>query len=507
MNFKNFYQAAAARLKDAIISLWATGEADMQLYFSKILDEEGLMAEPVIQTAFPWEVADSTFEETTDIFDRAFIQALDHSENGEYRFPANRRPYKHQVESWQAMLNKHRSIAVTTGTGSGKTECFMLPVLYDIFKNHRNQAGVNAIFLYPLNALIGSQKKRVAAWCRSLGGINFAVYNGQTPDRAQSGDMQNALPELISRPQIRQRPPQILFTNPSMLEYMLVRNKDVPLLQNSQGTLRWILLDEAHTLTGSAAAEMALLIRRIVDAFGADLSKLRFAITSATVGSGEESTAQLIQFMSGLCGIPENQIAVIHGSRVLSPELSDMQPEVRQLRNQLLHKNAMPLSDISQILRLTPGEDALGELDVLCKQKAGGQSILPVRAHFFARGIGGVFTCTNPSCNKHAAIRPPLSAGTMTTIAGRICSCGWPLLELVACRSCGNQLIESEHRIDRSTGDERLQMIAAISQDPFAIERADDDDEDNIQQSGNKFYFAKRFDGVLYDPNSAPFSI
>ena len=72
-----------------------------------------------------------------------------------------------------------------------------------------------------------------------------------------------------------------------MLEYMLVRNADVPILEKSKGKLRWILLDEAHTLTGSKAAEMALLIRRVADAFGVDVNDLRFAITSATVGSGD----------------------------------------------------------------------------------------------------------------------------------------------------------------------------------------------------------------------------
>lgn len=506
MNFRNFYQTASTRLKDAIISLWASGEADMQGYFSRLLDEEGLMAEPVIQTAFPWEAAPVTFEETTNIFDREFIAALDKAQNREYRFPANRHPYKHQVESWKAMLEKRKSIAVITGTGSGKTECFMLPVLYDIYRNYHDQPGVNAIFLYPLNALIGSQKKRVAAWCKALGGINFAVYNGQTQENAQPRNQQAALPELISRAQIRRHPPQILFTNPSMLEYLLVRNKDVPLLQNSQGTLRWILLDEAHTLTGSSAAEMALLIRRVVDAFGADPAQLRFAITSATVGSGEESTAQLTQFMSGLCGIEESQITVIGGKRVLSPELPSMQPELRQLREQILQADALPLSAVHKTLRLAPNEDALGKLDVVCKEKNGTQSVLPVRGHFFARGIGGVFSCTNPACARHSAVRPLRAVGAMTTVAGRVCSCGWPLLELVACRSCGNQLIESEHCID-STGDEKLRMISAISQDPFAIERADEDDEERVPPPGDKFYCARYIEGVRYDPNSATFAI
>ena len=80
-------------------------------------------------------------------------------------------------------------------------------------------------------------------------------------------------------------------------------------------------MDEAHTLTGSSAAEMALLIRRIVDAFKVDVNQLRFAITSATVGNGEGTQSQLKLFMANLCGISEDKIKVISGQRVLSPNL------------------------------------------------------------------------------------------------------------------------------------------------------------------------------------------
>src|SRR5690606_34617828 len=148
------------------------------------------------------------------------------------------------------LLNNKKSIAVTTGTGSGKTECFMLPVLHDIYENCKEQQGINAIFLYPLNALIASQKKRMHAWCSALDGINYALLTGDTPNTSNRNDKERNRPQLISREQIRATPPQILFTNPTMLEYMLVRNADVPILEKSKGKLRWILLDEAHTLTG-----------------------------------------------------------------------------------------------------------------------------------------------------------------------------------------------------------------------------------------------------------------
>ncbi|HTD41261.1 MAG TPA: DEAD/DEAH box helicase, partial [Mucilaginibacter sp.] len=350
MNFKTFYHKAQNRLKDSVLSLWATGDAEMQHYFEAILHKEGLMAEPVFQTAFPWEPSNISFSETNGIFDEPFINALAAIKNEDYRFPKDRNPYKHQVESWDALLNKGKSIAVTTGTGSGKTECFMLPVLYDLYTNCRPGNGINALFLYPLNALIGSQKKRMDAWCKALNGLYYAVYNGNTPEDAKSEDKIDKLPELISRKQIRTLPPQILFTNPSMLEYILVRNKDVDLLKHSAGSLRWILLDEAHTLTGSSAAEMALLIRRVVDAFQVDIRQLRFAITSATVGGGEQNEKQLKSFMANLCGIPEENIQVISGNRVLSPELtathSENTAQVAQLRKDILNQPALTLSHI-----------------------------------------------------------------------------------------------------------------------------------------------------------------
>src|SRR5690606_26035359 len=191
----------------------------------------------------------------------------------------------------------------------------MLPVLQDIHEHPRNSHGVNAIFLYPLNALIASQQKRMHAWCEALGGIKYALLTGQTPDHVTSLEKKNrALPQLISRRQIRDIPPQVLFTNPTMLEYMLVRNADVPIIDQSHGKLRWILLDEAHTLTGSKAAEMALLIRRVLSAFGVQAKDVRFAITSATVGDSDSRKLQT--FMSRLCGIEPHQIQVIQGKRV-----------------------------------------------------------------------------------------------------------------------------------------------------------------------------------------------
>ena len=494
MNFKEFYNKTENRLTDAILSLWATGDKEMQDYFKFLLSQEPIMADAVFQNTFPWEQDQLNFGQTASVFNQEFVDALDKIKNKDFRFPKDRNPYKHQLKSWEMLLNKNKSIAVTTGTGSGKTECFMLPVIHDIHKNCKNQVGVNAIFLYPLNALIASQRKRMHAWCSAIDGVRYALLTGDTANKESSKEKRDkAFPELISREQIRKTPPQILFTNPTMLEYMLVRNADVPILEKSKGTLRWILLDEAHTLTGSKAAEMALLIRRVVAAFEVDIKDLRFAITSATVGNG--NTESLKKFMSDLCGISKDQIEVITGKRVKNqivdkdiPHLSKTlsQKNIKLIREKFLNKKGEKVlnqSEIGKYLNIPNKLDQIGAVDTLAELQVKGANILPVRGHFFTRGIGGVYACTNIDCDKHKDQKPNKALGTMYTIAGKKCSCGHPLLELVACRSCGNMMLEGE-REKGVKGTDKITQKATVGYEAFSIES--DESEEQTQEATNR---------------------
>lgn len=478
MNFKNFYTKAENRLTDSILSLWATGDKEMQDYFKSILVDEPIMADAVFQAMFPWEQSQTNFENTNSLYHPNFINSLDAIKNPEFQFPKDRFPYKHQIESWKTLLTENKSIAVTTGTGSGKTECFMLPVLQDIYENSRNQEGLNAIFLYPLNALIASQQKRMHAWCDALGGINYALLTGSTENREPSIEKKDkAKPQLISREQIRNSPPQILFTNPTMLEYMLVRNADVPIIEKSEGKLRWILLDEAHTLTGSKAAEMALLIRRVISAFKVDIKNVRFAITSATVGNG--NTDVLKKFMSNLCGISEDQIKVITGSRVNDlpdediPNISEVlnKNQIKNISNELLNSSGLTNTEIGQRLGLQNKEDQIGAMDILAEQNINGKNLLPVRGHFFTRGIGGVYVCTNANCTEPHIPRKAL--GRMTTIAETHCHCGFPMLELIACNSCGNMMMEGELK------DNKISQKASNGYEAFQIDEQNEEEITN----------------------------
>lgn len=495
MKFQEFYQKTENRLTDAILSLWATGDKEMQDYFKYLLTQEPIIAEAVFQNMFPWEEGNMNFGETTDVFKANFINNLDNIKDEDFRFPKERKPYKHQIESWQALLNQNKSIAVTTGTGSGKTECFMLPVLHDIYENCKNNEGVNAIFLYPLNALIASQKKRMHAWCSALDGVKYALLTGETATKESSKEKKNkALPELISRDQIRETPPQILFTNPTMLEYMLVRNADVPILEKSKGKLRWILLDEAHTLTGSKAAETALLIRRVISAFEVDVKNVRFAITSATVGNGNSDV--LKKFMADLCGINCNQIEIIKGRRInnyldnedilkISDKLT--RDKIILLRETFLKAAGLSQSEIGKLLNISEKNKQLESIDIISEQIINGKNLLPLRGHFFTRGIGGVYVCTNPKCDKHKGMKPQKALGTMYTVASKKCNCGHPLLELIACRSCGNMMLEGERSksIENGINKEKITQKASTGYEAFHIENEDGSVSEQIDIDAN----------------------
>ena len=223
-------------------------------------------------------------------------------------------PYEHQYQCWHTLLReksgdgKPMSIVVRTGTGSGKTECFMLPLVRDLL-DHPADGQVQAIFLYPLNALMEDQKARLE---KILEGTNltYAVYNGDLPEKmlpTNAHDYQKVLRKIDeikgierddqgniikckyhhavgTREELRKHPANILLTNPTMLEYILLRDKDQRLIQADKHSLRWIAIDETHTYTGAGAAEIAMLLRRVLMAYGVTTDTVRFATSSATIG-------------------------------------------------------------------------------------------------------------------------------------------------------------------------------------------------------------------------------
>lgn len=228
-----------------------------------------------------------------------------------------------------------RNIVVATGTGSGKTESFLYAILLDLYKQFlegKRSTGVRALILYPLNALANDQRERLGSICEKLKEkgsrfcFSFGQYVGSTPEDESDRyrDIESVLDnrfegELALRSEMRESPPDILLTNYSMLEYLLLRPDDSPLFDMGRA-LHWkyLVLDEAHQYRGAKGIEMALLLRRLKHRLRRGGRKDPFVCvaTSATlVGSSNESTA-VAEFASKLFGEEFSEQGVILASHV-----------------------------------------------------------------------------------------------------------------------------------------------------------------------------------------------
>jgi ATP-dependent helicase YprA (DUF1998 family) len=309
----------------------------------------GLLAEPVIEAAPDYTRSDETlaaFEGS--LLHPATIAALDGADDlrpDRYRFPRGQRPFTHQVEAWRLLTDPavNRSVLISSGTGSGKTECFLVPILDHLARSTQQAPliGVEAIILYPLNALIASQEERLRDWAAPFKGkIRFALYNGLLQNEVPA-DTARRRPETIGdRKTLRAEPPPILVTNVTMLEYMLLRREDAPILTRSQGRLRYIVLDEAHSYIGAQAAEIALLLRRVCIAFGVKPADIRFIATSATIG-GSDADAELKRFLADVSGTAAERVSVIRG-RQHWPALPPLRPNAEPLTDATLRTLASP---------------------------------------------------------------------------------------------------------------------------------------------------------------------
>lgn len=231
-------------------------------------------------------------------------------------FPAERPLYLHQEQAITQVIREQRNIVVATGTGSGKTECFLFPIL-DALLRERDAGtlgpGVRALLLYPMNALANDQLKRLRKFLAPFPEITFGRYVGETKERAQEAEehFRNNYPdeprlenELLSRERMREAPPHILLTNYAMLEYLLLRPKDCAFFDGEHsGHWRFLVLDEAHIYNGAMGIEMAMLLRRLKErVVRSEPDRLRCIATSATLGGGREDSVQVTRFATQLFG-------------------------------------------------------------------------------------------------------------------------------------------------------------------------------------------------------------
>ena len=494
MKFAKLYHDNHESVERALAAMWCgeSGNASQAEYARKLQEEIKNVfapddAQPVVQCMNSYEAVHSVSAEEA----KALVGGLWKSDK--YA------PYEHQYLCWKALLADKTadglpvSICVTTGTGSGKTECFMMPLVKDLLDN-RKQDQVQALFLYPLNALMEDQKQRLEELLEGTD-LTYTVFNGDLPEQEPAPDDHSVNAEhtrkrimqirgwdektkdyrfkhlLYTRDQVRKNPPNILLTNPTMLEYILLRAKDAVLTNPKLESLRWVAIDETHTYTGAGAAELAMLLRRVLLAFGVSANKTHFATSSATFGNGanpKKEEEQLQKFISGITGLRPDQVKVVGGKRI-GEDCIPANEDGKKWR-MLFDREYVALNEM-----ITDGktiEEKLALLDELCNRVPMKEGIpqLKAKVHYFYRvPNNGLYVRLTE--HENGAFK------LYTMNNAKEDEKNDPLLELSRCKHCGEYVALAQ--INNQPGDDfgKYKAVEREDSDMFDLEEEADDEQ------------------------------
>ena len=558
-----------------------------------LLDQPGLIYQVPYLESTPRYLSGEALSEMAGLPDAALEAYLAIAkEDGELPQLVYDPPYSHQSDALRGCLIEGRNLVIMTGTGSGKTESFLLPILGKLAGEAKRQPesfndlpAMRALVLYPMNALVNDQLGRLRglfgdprivelfkSW--SARPPRFARYTSRTPyagmrspskdgrklkaiddfyvdiereaksvdqderEKAQrllnelkehgkwpakpslsawlgskgsrwqdrrTGDFLRAITlpedsELITRHEVQIAPPDLLVTNYSMLEYMLIRPIERTIFD---ATGRWleanpderflVVLDEAHLYRGAGGAEVGLLIRRLRDRLGIGEDRLQIICATASFRKREYAP----EFGAQLSGLSSSSFVAITGTldlkedeafgtehdaeilssidlerfykanrdaerleavqelveyrgvskgdtaeRVLYGALFDYGP-MKLLINATM-KEALPLGELDNaIFPGAPKEAANAALTTLmalgsvAREEPHTPGLLPCRIHNFFRGLPGLWVCMDPDCSeREQEVEDPI-CGKMYGQPRESCSCGARVLELYTCRNCG----------------------------------------------------------------------
>ena len=308
----------AYEVKEAIYEFIQTSYRFKDLDVSKAFNEfirdkkHGLIKGPFISLKAPFVSAPEGFEIPLDIAPE---------------FP----PYRHQIEAFNQLTTKDghkpQNTLITTGTGSGKTECFLYPILDYCYKNI-GRKGIKVIILYPMNALATDQARRLAqaiyADNRLRGRVTAGLFIGKGQDKKEFRTAMEKDGIIECRETILANPPDILLTNFKMLDMGIMKAEFNNLWSyntKDPDILQFLVLDELHTYDGAQGTDVANLIRRLKLRLGKEKGTLCGVGTSATIGSGKESKELLCNYASEVYGEDFDTEHVIEEHRVPSAEL------------------------------------------------------------------------------------------------------------------------------------------------------------------------------------------
>ena len=580
---QQYYEAIRDRLKNYIKSDYLANSETLLLYANDLLGEfcseyTNIAREPYIETSASYKKVTDGIKNSSLIEQGVKNSLLKLIQEKLGIFPD---PFEHQVCALEHAL-AGRDLFVSTGTGSGKTECFLWPIIAKCFDEAKNrpmqfqQEAVRTLIIYPMNALVSDQ---LARFRKIIGGEHFrtiftedthatriphfGMYTGRTP---YSGDAKAAsskelamtfrknylvdvnadaitqrqelnsinglksiskypsrfgenglevfinnleqnihrpLPydaEFITRFEMQNCPPDILITNYSMLEYMLMRqreaniwNKTKEWLDSSTDNRLLIVLDEAHMYRGSAGGEIALLLERLFYRLGITKDRVQFILTTASMPQGEQEAIN--NFYFGLTGKDASGCEFLFGTKESVPDKIEIKTDIEALTsigteqvqdeaitnrirtfakavfkynipdnytqkqaqewlyenlpkyeafvtlNKLCRDGAKSYIEIKETLfgDSESGEKALDALLVVVSLAAkDGNILFPVRLHMFLRGLQGLYACSNPKCTcAHFSENEKLPLGKVISIPKDKCECGGKIYEIFNHIKCG----------------------------------------------------------------------
>ena len=250
------------------------------------------------------------------------------------------KPHKHQVDAFRRLTTQEghqpEPTLLTTGTGSGKTECFLYPVLDYVYQmnKYEQRQGVKVIIMYPMNALASDQAKRLAEAIYGTeeshpmrNKITAGLFIGEGTDKKDFPSKMGEHNIIENRDAIIDTVPDILLTNFKMLDYGLMQQRYMRLwkgnLGESEPMLRFIVLDELHTYDGAQGTDVANLIRRLKLKLNIPAGKLTPIGTSATIGNGNDSKQLLCSYASDVFGEEFTPDSIIEEHRLSVEEFME----------------------------------------------------------------------------------------------------------------------------------------------------------------------------------------
>jgi hypothetical protein len=538
-------------LRDAFLRYYDTpfGLADSRLQDERraLLDRDGgIYRRPLLELRPQYQTAGRQLAES------AAVAGAPHELAGFGNaglVPPGRELYTHQEAALRLGMTAGHNIVITAGTGSGKTESFLLPVLASLLEESRSWGGqparagywwrgdgafqsqradetgraaaVRAMVLYPMNALVDDQLIRMRkafdsdaarGWLdqhRRGHRFYFGRYTGATPvtggrdnamavgelrrylqatdarganARAMGGDTGYFVPrldgaEMRSRWDMADAPPDILVTNYSMLNVMLLRERDSHFFADTAAWLRaddrhrfTLVIDELHTYRGTAGTEVALLLRNLLHRLGLSRRPQQLRLIAASASLEPERDREYLQEFFGVAAdsfhfLAGDTVRPVAGTNIshLAPTLA-IRPQApletdasipAALWNAfytagdgtgLSHPEAKSESElIASLFPDAEPSDASAALTALlgAVARGGDDPRWPrLRTHLFFRNVAGMWACTDRACREVPEdLREGRTVGRIFAEPATRCGCGGRVLELLYCQNCGDVML------------------------------------------------------------------